>query len=437
MTRFQSAAKSGTRCGDLDSKEDVHLKYRAGIALVKALLGDARPSDAKEIINSLYNDCLSEQGADSETCLELRLLKGQVAHATFDNDLALRCFTEVANRREALWGKSDLRTLDAKLWLTEVYIEPGKVSPALPVVEEVIEQYQKLLPKGHPRTIKAMLNRTWMRSYSGDFEKTAELANETLKLARETYGESHPTTCDAKLAYGLMVHRNGNQREGFRLLQEAWAGLSKFTRRGHPRAIAALTLLAEMSRLSGDMKSAISFLEEAVSLSPPNRGIEAQLGKFQIEVGNFEIARSLLWSAMNDAKGTSREEDTDSLCLYLIGQSYNEEGKYPEAIEACQRAVEFAPPSEEPYHFEGMRKVLELTRSYSLNGDHAKAAQVINEYHDSMPASMGPKNRIRICCHAMLGLVYRESGQTDQAIAELEHCASLGSTSAPSGFSHS
>ena len=411
---------------DLDPEdEEADLKYRAGTALVKALHGDAKESEALAIIDPLYESCVAEQGEDSETCLELLLLKGRAAALAKDNVEALRCFTEVANRREALWGKSDLRTLDAKLLLSGVYIEPGKVAPRLPLVNEVVEQYRKLLSKGHPRTIKAMLNSVWMSSYAGDFNKTAELAKEALELARETYGENHPTTCDAKLAYGLMVHRIGDQREGFRLLKEAWTGLSENTRRNHPRAIAALTLLAEMSRLSGDMKSAISFLEEAVSLRP-GRGIETQLGKFQIEVGNFEIARALLRSAMNDAKGTPREADTESLCLYLIGQSYNEEGKYPEAIEACERAVELAPPTEEPYHFEGMRKVLELTRSYSLNGDHAEAAQIINEYHDSMPASMGPKNRIRLCCHAMLGLVHREAGRHDQAIAELEHVAFSG-----------
>ena len=412
--------------GDFPAEQSDDLKYRAGIALAKALIGDGIAGEAMDILEPLYTDCRVEQGRDSETCLELLLLKGQAAFSMADDNLARRCFTDVANRREALWGKDDLRTLEAKSWLTEVYTEPGVAEANLPLADEVMAQYRRLLPEGHPRTIKAILNNAWIRSKAGDFKKTAQLANEGLALARKTYGENHPTTYDAKLVVGLFAHRNGKHQEGVRLLEEAWAGLSKTTGASHPRAIVALTILANISQQAGDLKRAISLMEEALAICPPRYAIEIDLADFHTQAGNFEIARKLLTTAMENAKGDHLEAETVSECMYLIGRTYSGEENYPEAIDAFEAAIELAPPTEERYHFPGMRKVLELARSHSQNGDHDEAVDIIDEYLDFMPASMGRENRVRLCCHAELGLILRRSGHTDEAMTELMSVARTG-----------
>ena len=402
------------------AQDDSDLKYRAGIALVKSLSGNAQTLKASEVLTPLLAESVLEEGEDSETRLNLLLLKGQVAVMSNDDFEARRCFTEVANRREALWGNSDLRTLEAKFWLTDVYIEPGVAFAALPMSDEIVKQYRRLLPEGHPRTIKAILNNAWIRSDAGEFSKAVELAEEGFELATKTYGENHPTTYDAKLILGLLVHRTGKREEGARMLEEARAGLSETTGVSHPRAIMAMTVLADMSQQGGNMKRAISLLEEAVALSPPRSGIDIKLADFHNEAGNFKAARRLLETAIENAKGFPLEMETVAECLYLIGRTYNSEGKLAKAIAAFEKSIAMAPATENRHDFEGMRKVTELAGCYTELGDYDQATKIINEYLDAMPDSMGPDNRVRLCCHAELGLIFRQSGKLDEAITKFE-----------------
>ena len=137
-----------------NSSQNKDRKYRAGIALVKALTGDARGLEAKEILAPLLNECHAEQGDNSETYLELLLLKGQVAVLNGDDHLARQYFADVAKRREALWGKSDLRTLDAKFWLTDVYVEPGEPDAAIPFADDVTEQFDDYSARGIRERLK-------------------------------------------------------------------------------------------------------------------------------------------------------------------------------------------------------------------------------------------------------------------------------------------
>lgn len=397
-------------------ESDDQFKYRAGIALVKALRGAAELSEATETLTPLLIECQEDQGKDGESYLELLLLKGMVAAANFEPDDARHCFEEVASRREKLWGNSDLRTLDAKYWLAFFHLEPGSVDTGLPLYEEVTEKYRKLLPKGHPKTIKAILDQAWMISNAGGDSRTRsfELANEGFALAKETYGNDHVMTYEAKMTLGLVSHRAGNEYEGTQLLEEAWVGLSKTAGLSHPRANSARMFLADVSYRNGDVRRAIELLKGAKSTGNSQFRIQMMLAGFYTDVGEYEKARNLLWLTLAE----TNDSIWNSYFFYEIGRSYHEEGNHLAAIEAIQNSLEVALKSEDKYHFPVMRKTLMLARCFCENGDHDKATEIIERYVETMPESFESDNLIRLCCDAELGMVFRRAGKTEAAYAQ-------------------
>ena len=412
-----------------DHQGPSNLEFEAGKVLIRALIGASETAEATETLAPLLEKCRLALGPDSESFLDFIFLKGMIAHSKFDMLGAHKEFAEVAAGREVIFGPDDLRTYDAKYWMVLSYSQETKSIDSLQSIEEVIQYYKKVLPTGHPRSIQALLNFAWAVSDSGNFEKGLLLAEESYELARATYGEDHPATYDTMLAVGVMTHRKGDFERGKPLLEKAWKGLSQSVGVKHPRTITAPIMLAQMNDRIGNYGRVIELLEQAMALSHGQRGIEIRLAEAYAKAGEYEQARVVIQKLIDQRKTKAYEEITNpnakSLLLY-IADYYAQEERYEEAIVAFRQSRADLLAAGDKYSFPAMRATLYLARCLGKTGQHEQAMQILEDYLEEMPESMGPKHRLRICCHAEIGVALRLSGKSAEAAAQLESVAKSG-----------
>ena len=401
-----------------DESSSLALEFEAGKVLVRSLIGAAQTSTARSTLAPLLKKSRQEEGPDSEIFLDFRLLDGMIDQSNFDLPQAYKTFAEVAAGRTILFGSEDLRTYDAKYWMATSYTEASRPDASLPLMKEVVDYYRDSLPHGHPRTIRALLNYGCAVSDSGETGNGLLLVEESFALAQQTYGNNHPSTYDSMIAFGLMTHRKGDFERGKPLLVKGWKGLSNTVGAKHPRAVRAPIMLAKMYDRIGNYGQAIDLMKQALELSPGRHGAKLLLAEIYGRAGEYEKARGVIHSMLVPAEPGpgKRKNPFAKYLLHHIGEYYSQEERYEEAIVALRKArAELATSNEEPYDFLNMRVVLTLARCLAKIGQHEEAMQVIRTYEEKMPDSMGPKNRIRLCCHAETGIILQLAGKQVEA----------------------
>ena len=394
------------------------LEFEAGKVLVRSLIGAAEISAARNTLAPLLKKSSLEERPDSEIFLDFLLLDGMIDHFSFDLRKAYKTFAQVAAGRTLLFGPEDLRTYDARYWMATSYTEASRPDASLPLMKEVVDFYKDSLPEGHPRSIRALLNYGWAVSDSGDYGNGLLHVRESYAMAQQTFGNNHPTTYDSMLAVGLMTHRKGNFELGKPLLEKAWEGLSNSVGVKHPRAIRAPLMLAQMNERIENYGRAVELLEQALALSNGQHGIQLLLADAYANAGEYEKARDIIQNMMAAEKSPAvkgKPGRFSNQLHYHMGDYYFQEGRYEEAVVNLRIARAELLENEEQYNFLTMRVVLSLARGLGKIGQHEEAMQIIQSYEDEMPDSMGPKNRIRLCCHAETGIILQLAGKQVEA----------------------
>ena len=213
-----------------------------------------------------------------------------------------------------------------------------------------------------------------------------------LLLAGASYGQAPPTSSssapdvlqqhyEAARTYGL----GGDQA---RALAEYKAFLAEAFRR-----------VGDAWAAAGDMKQAGDYLSDALKLAPDDPNILVDRASAYLEEGKFPEAKSAAEKALRPGPTNVRAE-------YVIARAFFEEGKYEEAKEHLEKAVVASPTLEIGYA---------LGATYLNLKDLTRARLLFDE----MITGLGDTPGLRL----LIARAYRETEYWDEAVAELKKAA--------------
>ncbi|HUC86380.1 MAG TPA: adenylate/guanylate cyclase domain-containing protein [Candidatus Acidoferrales bacterium] len=263
----------------------------------------------------------------------------------------------LAHRNEALEAFTALRDLarrlndplaEARAWngLAFVHERSGDNRDSIQCAEQAERLALPATAAGHAERIRAQYLKGWACYRLGDATAVLALADQTLKLCvacrdRRGIAASYKLLGVAQLQLGRYAEADGYFEQGRLLFQEL----------DDQRNTAAMwSNRGETARARGDHETAVAYYEEALTIARQigHRESEliylANLASTRVELGQFVRAEADLREVIRQTPGPNScilSEACASLSLACLGQ-----GKYSEACEEAQRAIELARQSE-------------------------------------------------------------------------------------------
>ncbi len=247
-----------------------------------------------------------------------------------------------------------------------------------------------------------------------------------------SYAQQNPRSAVALYLLGYVLQRENKPRESLEVFTKA-AAIA-------PPLADDLKIVALDYVLINDYPDAIRWLKKAVEQDPKNTEAWYDLGRSQMNQGDFVAAQQ----SFDRVLALSPQ---DVKALNNLGLAYEAQNQIPDALHAYERAIasqqDAAHPSEQPLlnygnllisqnRAEDAIHALEpavkaapkdakcheaLSRAYLQGGRLANARQQMEE-----AVSLDPENP-RL--HYQLGRLYRQSGMADRAKVELDLSAKL------------
>lgn len=216
---------------------------------------------------------------------------------------------EIAIYREVLGEyPGHLATLLAK---SDAELALGRSAAARTTLETI--------ERDHPRDLRTLLRLGFLDFEENDFASAAGRFRRALAL--------QPRQQEVTYFLGVALRRQGDE-DGAR---EALARIDS----EHPRYADARTQLASMAEDEGDLEAAILFVEEARSTAP-NRPLDLYLASLQAKSGDVASALVFLESLLDAS-------DADADVLYNIGIIHGEASNVDEAIRTMKAVLGMDP----------------------------------------------------------------------------------------------
>jgi Flp pilus assembly protein TadD len=187
----------------------------------------------------------------------------------------------------------------------------------------------------------------WYAHLTAALSQNGDLDGAAVKLDIACYRKSlslDPSDAKVEAALGVALFRDGQAREGFEHLHRAVEQAPGFAD-GHNELA---TALAKMGRVD----DAVAEVQKAIALSPSSAEYRFNLG-FALKM------RGDLAGAVGAfQKSVELSDGKDARCLAALADAYDKAGRFPEAIQAAQRAVDLAIQEHDPQRERNLRDAL-------------------------------------------------------------------------------
>jgi putative PEP-CTERM system TPR-repeat lipoprotein len=338
--------------------------FKAALALdgksVDSLVGLARLSPST---GAMARDYAARAAAIAPDDVKVLALRAEMAFAAKELDAA-----EAFYRQILLHRKDDLAALHAQLGIARTHIAGGKIREAIGRLNyqltlapaEPIAHYLRALAAYHSKDFETAKGHSEVALHIAPTHApsmfVAGAANyelgqyEQALLLLTGYIAETPNNLEARKLLAATQMKVGQPAKAVRTLQPVADG------RGSEDA-QLLAMLGAALAQTGDMRTAVSYLERAVAKDPGNAGLRAQLGATQVAQGNVAEGIGALEQAVQ--QDTQGRADITLIITHLQAKDFDK------ARDAAKRLQEKQPRSANGFTLAGL---VELNR-----GDRAAA----------------------------------------------------------------
>ena len=122
----------------------------------------------------------------------------------------------------------------------------AEYSKALPIYEDVLEQWRKQLGPEHPRTLTVMSNIAVLHLGEHDFAGAETLAKQVLEIRTRVLGAEHSNTLESRTILGSIFEKEGKYAEADPLFTRVVAVDQRVLGANNPDTLASINDLGEL-----------------------------------------------------------------------------------------------------------------------------------------------------------------------------------------------
>lgn len=336
----------------------------------------------------------------------------------------------IEHYREAL--KADPQASFLADELSDLYIQAGRLRDAIEEAKAAIDKnpndanarrilgriYTRLL--GDPR--QGRISEEMVQRAIEQYKKLSELAPKDIEVWL-TLGRLYKlaqNSVESEAAYKKVLELEGDHEEALIGLAMVYSDLGDQPRAAEMlrRVVAknpsvrTLTALARSYEQQRDYKQAAETFRRALDMAPDNEELRYALAENLLMTDNVE-------EALKTFQELSEQDPKDYRSLLRISQIYRQQGKFPEARSALDKAKAAAPENLEVLYHD-----VNLLEAEGKTDQAIKALKdIVDSTRKSAYSSAERSNRAVFL--ERLGSMYRANGQYDEAVATFQELRSL------------
>jgi tetratricopeptide (TPR) repeat protein len=281
-------------------------------------------------------------------------------------------------------GLDDGGTLITRLSLTRSYSDAGRINEAIPLLEDTLVAFERVLGPDHPNTLASRNNLAHAYRDAGQHDKAIALHRENLTASERVLGPDHPNTLISRNNLAYAYRDAGQHDRAITLLKDTIAAYERALGPDHPNTLISRNNLAATYQDIGQNDRAIALHKEILAAS------ERVLGP---DHPNTLASRSNLATAYQD-----------------IGQNDKAITLHKEILAAYEHILG-------PDHPDALTSRNNLAIAYQNIGQSDKAITLHKETLAAYEHILGPDHPDTLTSRNNLATAYQGIGQNDKAIA--------------------
>lgn len=322
----------------------------AQFALINILLGRGRNDEAERLVHALLEQWRTLHVPVDRNALRAQSLLAWIRREAGAYDEAAHAHARVAEQAEALFGASDMLTLDSRLSRAEALQMSGEHAQALALMLPVHDHLRESLGERHPKTLTAAHSIGVLKRHQGLFAESADWLHDTLRTRRLVLGDKHPETLQTinELATALQDQKRYDEAES--LFREALETRLAVLGEAHRYTRGSMSNLGLLYSLWGKPELAAPLYEQALSIDrrldgenhPDTLASMHNLAGLYRTQSRFDEALALHADVIARAQGhPDLGPDAWQTGLFRIGlaRSLKAAGRVTEAVAEMDRAI--------------------------------------------------------------------------------------------------
>lgn len=310
---------------------------QVGNELVSTLLAQSNFDEASKFLDQ--SEKAASESGDTELNLKTKHLRASLLHANQRTDLATPLFREVFDSRKAMLGPLHPETHIAATHLAFAYQTQGRISEALPMLEQA---YNALRNESHwhPLANRIAIRLATLHANNGDLALAEQLYKDILNELRVLMGEQSPDTISAKHRLAQVYSAQRRLLDAAPLLDETLLAQTRQLGPDHSDTLETKRQLAGvLARLNRHAKAQI-LLEEVLATHrqlfgdnhPQTRDSTSALAFFHLEQSQFPQAASYYEILSTSLNHSSHDSDTRAIIAQMmLGLCRHKSGNYQAA----------------------------------------------------------------------------------------------------------
>ncbi|MBX3347991.1 MAG: tetratricopeptide repeat protein [Nitrospira sp.] len=224
----------------------------------------------------------------------------------------------------------------------------GRYEEALPLAQQELAIYQKVLGPEHPNTAASLNNLAELYRATGAYAQAEPLYQQALATRKKVFGPEHPATATSLNNLAELYQTTGAYAQAEPLLQRALAIREQVLGLEHPDTATSLNNLAELYRTTGAyaqaeplLRGALAIREQVLGLEHPDTATSLNnLAELYRTTGAYAQAEALLQRALAVREQVLGPEHPDTAAsLNNLALLYHTTGAYAQAEPLLQRAL--------------------------------------------------------------------------------------------------
>jgi len=291
-----------------------HRTLHATIELCYALLTLERFAEVEELMASAEAAYLRVDGGESTGSLRAAVARGRALSESGRFEEAIAYHQDLLSRHLAFFGEDAPQTITVRHNLAGDHLNTLRFEEAEAQFLLAYEWRRAALGEENPRTLSALKGMGNAIGNRGDHARGASILLDVSRGLGETLGEAHPRTLQAKQDAAALLRRSGEIARAIELSREVLRGREALVGESHPSTLGAklnlaTVLVSQARELEGERASELR--AEALALF--------------VQIGE------------RDETLTPRRR---AIVAANRGSLLGDEGRWREAAEAFQRAIE-------------------------------------------------------------------------------------------------
>ena len=269
---------------------------------------------------------------------------------------AIALYEQVLNDRTRILGEDHPDTLISRDNLAGAYISAGRLTEAIALYEQVLHDRIRVLGEDHPDTLASRNNLAGAYREGGRLTEAIALYEQVLHDRIRVLGEDHPDTLTSRNNLAYAYHTAGRLTEAIALFEQILLDSIRILGEDHPNTLTSRNNLAYAYVSAGRLTKAITLFEKVLTDSirvqgenhPKTLAARNNLAYAYHTAGRLDEAIRLYEQVLNDRTRILGNNHPDTLTsLNNLASAYRKAGcltealtLYEHAIAACNRVLE-------------------------------------------------------------------------------------------------